>query len=247
MNKVLLPALLLIFCSACKSKLIPTDSANNFKVNTKEFDQLKSKLKLEITEGGLDLKASGAMRIQKDSIIWLSVNGILGAETFRFLITKDSLFMMNRLDNFYEVHSYDSLSKKLNITINYQIIERILTGNLPIDQSNEDKTELSEHQLILKQKIDQRFSVENHINGVGNINKIIMKDNTSAGKFTIDYSEYTNFDSVDFPATQLFNLTYPKEKDLVSALIKITHKKVNFPKEPLSFPFKIPRKFRKKD
>lgn len=52
------------------------------------------------TENG-DIDFSGSIRMRRDSVVWLSASGFMGIENIRAMITQDSVFVLNRMDQTY--------------------------------------------------------------------------------------------------------------------------------------------------
>lgn len=72
------------------------------------------------------MNANGVVRIQRDSVLWVSVNKIV--ELGRAKATRDSVFGYIRLTNQYVRYSYGDLLRLFNIDIDYQTLQSVLTG-----------------------------------------------------------------------------------------------------------------------
>ena len=70
------------------------------------------------------------LRIHTDSIIWISISPLLGIEVARVKVTRDSVWFMNRLNKKYSISGIDHLNDLLQINVDYDILQGILTGNL---------------------------------------------------------------------------------------------------------------------
>ena len=58
-----------------------------------------AKLKVHYeSSDGKDYEFNAFVRLQKDKIIWISINALLGFEAFRAVITPDSVKVLNKLD-----------------------------------------------------------------------------------------------------------------------------------------------------
>jgi len=83
------------------------------------------------TEGGQqDATFNINMRLQTDSTIWISISPLLGIEVARVLVTRDSVKFMDRINNKYALTDYQFLSQMLDVNIDFDILQGILTGNL---------------------------------------------------------------------------------------------------------------------
>ena len=76
------------------------------------------------------------IRMQKDSVIWISASALLGIEAARILITPDSFQMINRLNSTYISSDISSLKEKFGINLSFEQLQNKLIGNLDLEQSN---------------------------------------------------------------------------------------------------------------
>ena len=58
---------------------------------------------------------NATIRMHKDSLIWASVNAVLGIEAMRLLITKDSVFLLDKLNKTYTTRSVDYLQEETSL------------------------------------------------------------------------------------------------------------------------------------
>ena len=63
--------------------------------NQFEFDNLETKFNVKV-KGDNNIGLKGQMRMQNDSVIWISLSLKLGIEVARVMITDDSVKFMNR-------------------------------------------------------------------------------------------------------------------------------------------------------
>ncbi|HOI32795.1 MAG: DUF4292 domain-containing protein [Bacteroidales bacterium] len=71
----------------------------------------------------------GQLRIQKDSVIWLSLSPALGIEVARLMITQDSIWFINRIEKNYFKGDYDFINSFFQTTIDFDILQALLLGN----------------------------------------------------------------------------------------------------------------------
>ncbi|MFA8449921.1 MAG: DUF4292 domain-containing protein [Bacteroidales bacterium] len=100
------------------------------KMDSSELDyktlsfKFKGKLKREKDKKDF----SGQVRIQKDSLIWISFSKAF-VEGGRVLITRDSVFFVNRLDREYFKGNFNLLSRILKTRVDFDMMQALLTGN----------------------------------------------------------------------------------------------------------------------
>ena len=112
MNKIVSYLLILLFASSCATKKVaeldfsvpPKNSKEvisrvNSKNNTPEWLFLKGKI--NIKKGGQNISLGISIKHRKDSLIWASVSAPFGIELLRTVLTKDSVFYVNRTNKTY--------------------------------------------------------------------------------------------------------------------------------------------------
>src|ERR1700682_3697566 len=85
---------------------------NHIQSNTINCRTFSAKLKVHY-EGsdGKDYEFNAFIRLQKDKIIWISINALLGFEAFRAVFTPDSVKVLNKLDKVYQLRSVSYLQE----------------------------------------------------------------------------------------------------------------------------------------
>ena len=104
--------------------------------NSFEFDNLQAKFDVKFKDkygGNVGLK--GQLRMQNDSVIWLSLSLKLGVEVARVMITDDSVKFINRTDRTYfaiDTEGFDSILRNQEPPIEntLRMIQDILVGNV---------------------------------------------------------------------------------------------------------------------
>ena len=91
-----------------------------------EFLSAKASVKFKRDEATNSFKAN--IRMQKDSIIWMSISAV-GYEAARLMLTPDSIFLMNRTERNYYKGNLDYISEKLDINLSFQMVQNLLLGN----------------------------------------------------------------------------------------------------------------------
>jgi len=156
--KYILPllAILVLFVSSCRpTKKIQTamarkDTARAVIVNDSKADSIKfvhevfdkvrsrkidfktfsAKLKVDYTDKdgkGPDLTVF--VRMQKDSVIWLSINAtVFSYEAFRVLITRDSVIVQNKKDKLVQHRSLGYLQELTQLPFDFTTVQDLILG-----------------------------------------------------------------------------------------------------------------------
>ncbi len=212
--------------------------------NAIRFNTFSGKIKVDYKDSRQKKYDFNAfVRMQKDSVIWVSISALLGIEAFRVLITTDSVKIINRLDNYYQFHSTDYIREITQLPADFYTLQDILIGNpLFIDTTN----------VLLYKESESTISISTLGEFFKHLLTIRKED------FAVTHSKLDDVDIVrnrtadfsfeDFVSTQdrLFSnkrTIVITEKNRIN--ITLDYKQAEFDKI-LSFPFNIPKNYTKK-
>lgn len=88
-------ALLLLAASCTSHKKVVTPNAHA------HYEWMTAKINGELEVGKEEISFSGTIRMKRDSAVWVSASAFMGVENLRALITQDSVWMLNRVDQTY--------------------------------------------------------------------------------------------------------------------------------------------------
>ncbi len=100
-------------------------------VNAKWFS---ARAKIDFADENLSAGGVATIRMLKDSLIWVSVRK-LGFEVARAKITKDSVYIIDRLSNTYDIKDLSYLQREYNVPASLEVLQAIVLGN-PVFFSN---------------------------------------------------------------------------------------------------------------
>src|SRR5215217_2150819 len=98
--------------------------------NRIDFETFSAKVKVDF-EGsdGKKNDFNAFIRLRKDSVLWVSINALLGIEAFRILITPDSVKMLNKLDKVAQVRSLSYLQEVTQLPFDFYTLQELIVGN----------------------------------------------------------------------------------------------------------------------
>lgn len=137
--------LLLLFASAQQSscrRRIPSESivpatsvrSNSFllqKLENQDVDKintLSARATIYAENEGMAVEAYANLIWIRDSVLWLNVKK-LGIEAARALITRDSVFILNRLEKTYQVMAIDALQREYSLPEGFPLLQQLLLGS----------------------------------------------------------------------------------------------------------------------
>ena len=105
--------------------------------NKFEFDKFETKFNVKV-EGISNIGLKGQLRMQNDSVIWISLSLKMGIELGRVMITEDSVKLINRTEKTYFAESIENFKERLPSEATISFLQDVLVGN-GIQLSNDDK------------------------------------------------------------------------------------------------------------
>ena len=216
-----------------------------------EFLSAKASVKFQKGETSNSFKAN--IRMQKDSIIWMSISAV-GYEAARVMLTPDSIFLMNRSERNYYKGNVDYISDKLDVNLSFQMVQNLLLGNpVGLDSLDNIKRSNAKDYFLLSslnkrkvkklaekpEKFDQDEVFYNNWINPENIRvaKISIFDLRTDQSATFEYSEFEQIDSL--PVAHQINVAIQAAQmaELDIDLSRITVE------DELTFSFRIPSKY----
>jgi len=139
MNKLFSYLFLILILCSCRIKVREIDYAKAPK-NAKELIAKvisKNKIpkwlslqgKINLIKDEKDIALNINIKCRKDSIIWASVSAPFGIELFRTMLTKDSVYYLNRTNKTFFVKPITHISAFLKADISFDEIQEMITAN----------------------------------------------------------------------------------------------------------------------
>jgi hypothetical protein len=225
------------------------------KENELKFHQFSAKFSATYSVDRKKTTVTGNLRIEHDSIIWISITPALGLEAVRFMLTPDSIKYINRLNNSYLKQDFSFINQLLNKTLDYDMAQSFLLGNdFSLYESNSFRASVDNQQYKLntsnRRKIrmavrrsDEDISIPLQsiwLDAVSfKISKVLLKEaERDNRKFEATYSEFEEAEGNLIPSKLNFGVETVDKK----IMIMITYSKIQINKEQ-TYPFRIPENY----
>lgn len=210
-----------------------------------DFTTFSSKVDVDY-RGGADkhYDVNATLRMYKDSVIWVSINAVLGIEAMRVLVTKDSIFLLDKLNKTYTARSVDYLQEVTSLPLNLLTLQDLIVGNPVFMDSN-----IVSYSYVKDNNTISLLSIGNWFK---NLVTVGAADNTLL---------HSKLDDVDIARSRTADLSYTdyetKKGKLFSSKrriivaeknkldISLNFKQYDF-NEEVSFPFSIPKNYKKR-
>ena len=221
------------------------DEADKVKVDEIDFKYLKAKAKVSFKGPKESQNVNVDIRMKKDSLIWMNISA-LGFSVASALFDKDIVKFYDKFHGEYNEYTYSAFAEKFNFNITYDILQSLIVGNRPFKKNKSRVTRENEYYL-LKQEQD-RVLIDNYIGENKKLKKLLLTQEDTNNKLTLDFDDFTMLNQYLFPNSSLITVDYKSNEDqkMYQTVVNIKHTKVELLDTPLEFPFKVPEKLLKK-
>ena len=207
-----------------------------------DFTTLKAKVKMDYEGDNQSINATANIRMKKDSLIWISVTGLLSVEGARLMVTPDSVILMNKLKHNVVRRPIAYLATIAHLPISFSDMQDIILGN-PLFTGGKIKgyqhqgTSWSadiENELF--NSFVQLMQAPEAISMTRNTLK--QQDQKVTRSCDLVYKDYQVFTGLRLATDRKITLEDQKKIN-----IELQFKEVNF-NQPLTFPFSIPKNYK---
>lgn len=206
-----------------------------------DFTTFSAKVRVEYAGKENSNEATAFIRLQKDSLIWLSLRGALGIEGFRVLVTKDSVKVMNLLKKQVQYRTTSYLQEVSQLPFDFTTLQDMILGN-PVfldDNIVSYKTNGNNELVVLMtgKLFKHLLTLDNKDFKVLH-SKLDDVDAVRNRTCAISFSDYET--NAGFPFSTKRSISVAEKSRLD---INIDFKQYAF-NQPLTFPFNIPKNYR---
>jgi hypothetical protein len=215
------------------------------KENTIPFQTFSAHAKLDITTpNGTQSGIATYIRMQKDSVIWISIRPVLGIELVRILITPDSVKMINFFKKTITLRSADSLQQLFRIPFDFSSLQDLIVGNPPVVTDSIDQLEADSVHNGISFSCQSPDWLCDYLMDAGNyllLKNALSQMDTSTGTRSAQesFGEYMLIDQHQFSTKRHFVIQTGSE---TTADIKFSHVEFN---KIIDFPFPEVNNFRR--
>ncbi len=233
-----------IFLQGCAKKILAPIAVpeKTLAIQEIDFEYFHGKARLNFKDEKREREVKANIRIRKDSVIWMSFS-VIGVQGGRALINKDSITILSNVDKEYYVFTYPELSKRFNFTIDYQVMQAAILGNLIMPKFERENLITVNNFDLLSQK-QGTVSIKNFINNTSKkLEKVELSESTTGNSMKIDYSNFQPVHDKSFAFNNSINIIYKTISTIVNNTITLEYSNAELGDRELRFPFKIPKRY----
>ncbi len=215
------------------------------KMITQQVDAewMDARAKVNYDDGYMSIGATADIRLRRDSILWVAVRK-LGFEVGRMLVTPDSVYVIDRINNEYLVKDLSYFTERYQVPADFQVLQSLILGNpfFLISRGLEANAEVPYYHLV-----GRRGSTENHYwidSDSFRLQRMSFNDTDSERKVEVSFEDYGQRKE-DEKFSYLRNLKLEsRETGEMSIGIRFSEVEFNVPK---NIRFEIPDRYTRVD
>ena len=96
--------------------------------NNLAYEQFASRIKVEYSDGDLSQDLTASVRMLRDSLLWISLQGPFGIEGARILMTRDSIFILDKMHNAYLHQPLSYMNKVMPMRTDIHNMQSFILG-----------------------------------------------------------------------------------------------------------------------
>lgn len=207
------------------------------KVNTNRitYDWFGTRIKVEYSDGNQSMDFTAVVRMRRDSTLWISLQGPFGIEGARILISRDTIRMVNKLNNEYLCQPISYLSSVLPMQTDMTLLQDFILGYYMQFAGVPTEYRGLEDSLHLLQSESAQMRYRAHINPQNyTLAKTLLTDKMVKQEMRITFDGYSAEQGHPFSAER--NIDLKQGNKVFTLHLSYTKVKVN---EPLAFPFDV--------
>lgn len=200
---------------------------------------LDARATISVENDGKTISLAASIKMCRDSVIWLNVKK-MGFELARALVTRDSVYVIDRINNSYSVAPLSMLEETLQLPAELSLLESLLLGNpfFFVTDNLQYASETDSYALFAENEQTSNrlwFDPQKH-----KLQRMLLLDKTAGRQLEMSLLNYNQLSAgQNFSHLRRFQVG---EQQLGSATMLIEFTKVSLD-EPTSINFEIPERY----
>lgn len=191
-------------------------------------------------DGSGEFEFQGNIRMQKDSLVWLSLTGPFNIEGARVLATPDTFKIVNRLASEYAVKEFSFLERWIYLPVNFTMLQQLLSGQKADIAEKATAVAIEDSMYVLymeTDKMQQKLWVH-PLNYT--LTRLVLKDKMLKQSIAIKFDAYNDLNGKPFSYRR--DIEIMRDTQTMRLLMNISRATVN---ENLTYPFELNDRLKK--
>lgn len=205
-----------------------------------EITHFQAKAKLEYSSAKEKLSANVIIRSRYDSVLWISVIPLLGIEAARIKITRDSFYVLDKINHTVTISAIKKIEEKFGASVTLKELQDLLLGLSRVPNKITTYQQGKMHFVTATQNnIEYAFEIQKELL----LHSLFLKEKQNNYTSDLHYLNYKDTplqnNTIKLPYYITANV---HTKENVQA--ELTYTKVNLTAEKLNIPFEFSRNYK---
>ncbi len=211
------------------------------KKNLDKVETLSARARVYVDNGGINMEANANLIWIRDSILWVNVKK-LGIEAVRALVTRDSVFVLNRLERSYSANSLQALERQYSLPEGFPLLQHLVLASAWISPEIALQSDIKENLHRLAGS-NHRYTVDYRIEeGTYRLRQQVFVQQPDARVLNLQFDEFKKLPGAcTFPYLRRIEAFSP-EYGMVHVEIEFSDVEINVPKP---YRFDIPAHYQR--
>lgn len=174
----------------------------------------------------------GYARIAKDSLMMISMSGMLGGEVFKVLLSPEKSRTLNRMEETYSMTEYNSADQI--IPLPFDLLQSVLSYHFTSLIDKNYVLDVEDKMYKVEDKKDKKSYTSLKVDGNHRVRHLFYKDFEKNASVNVTYSTFIEMNNKLFPEN--IEVTISNKREVVILRLNIKRAET---KDELSFPFHI--------
>lgn len=191
-------------------------------------------------DGSSQMEFQGNTRMQKDSIVWMSLTGPFNIEGARVLASPDTFRIINRLAGEYAIKEFTYLERWLYLKLEFNTLQQLLAGQKADIGEKATAVSIEDSMYVLymeNDKMQEKLWVH-PLNYT--ITKLVLKDKMLKQSIAIKFEAYNDLNGKPFSYRR--DIEINRDAQTMRLLMDINRATVN---DSLTYPFDVTERLKR--
>lgn len=205
----------LLIISACKTPTTAIDTSRPTKKTAKfllqqldkqrlQYQWFGCRAKIKVDSEKQDVVFSAAVRMQKDSLIWVRIKK-MSVEGARIKITPQNIEILNRQESQYIKRPFSFIKEEYGLDISFAQLQEALLGNPILYQDRPLLSSVAENRLLLKTPPNQKEILKLFLR-TSDFLLDELRGSVEGSSLTINYMDYELVQEQQIPTQKIIHI-----------------------------------------
>ena len=205
--------------------------------NQTGYKTFSGRAKMSFDDGKAVQDFQAGIRMKKDTLVWMTINGPMNVEAARVFISPDTFQLMNKINGEYAGRSFSFLNNWLLFPVSFDMLQQLIAGEKMNIHEKASTAAYQDSTFIIYCESDKLLEKIWVNSGNYTISKILLKDKLLTQQMSVNFDSYNQVEGKPFSFHR--DIEVNRDGVILKLTIDFTKVKLN---ENLTYPFEVSEK-----